>query len=452
MLAIDLNEIAGDEQWFKESIAQDVAKAVGGDPSKVRIISLVAGSIRVLMALDEGICGDGRGALDVANDLQQQAADLNSPLMSGGITGANIGANVMIAQVPLTSGQTTSAIERPMTISSKTATPVCRSSKLSNVPMGRGLSEANSTEDVSKQVAKAEVMMSKAPVLVEGLDQKVKMLQVVLKAVQHQLHAALKAAQHQHPPVSSPRGEAEGVCNNEMDLRLPIECDRYGSEQVNPLEKALFEVKIFERQPVAESIRESMYSSHLEVELKTCKISNAKFKARTAIFEQKHAIRVIELEGARVCRRSLTESVVKRNLSDTGQAQARERTTGSKMVLRCANRALSAVLRGWVEHAVVSTGIKKDAQQNSAADETISAVQGPCLLEWQGRGAPAQAGSAAGDGAEDADRSPEQVQQVMGDLGGDCRRSQEASSLRQQGAAEMEDPDGGKDVCGMVAA
>ena len=114
---MDVNEIDGDEEWFTESIAQDVAKTVGGDPSKVRIISLVAGSIRVLMTLDEGICGDGRGALDVANDLQQQAADPNSPLKSGGITGATMGANVMIAKVPLTSGQTTSAIERPMPMS-----------------------------------------------------------------------------------------------------------------------------------------------------------------------------------------------------------------------------------------------------------------------------------------------------------------------------------------------
>lgn len=203
VLAMDLNEIAGDEEWFKESIAQDVAKAVGGDPSKVRFISLVAGSIRVLMALDEGICGDGRGALDVANDLQQQAADPNSPLKSGGITGATIGANVMIAKVPLTAGQTTSAIERPMPISSKTdnieipghatlhleqllvkhsahlqhdgvvmgtlvsptvnlaptvqiAAPVRRSAKLSNMPIGRGLSEANKAEDDSKQEAFTE--------------------------------------------------------------------------------------------------------------------------------------------------------------------------------------------------------------------------------------------------------------------------------------------------------
>jgi hypothetical protein len=129
VLAMDLNEIAGDEEWFKESIAQDVAKAVGGDPSKVRIISLVAGSIRVLMALDEGICGDGRGALDVANDLQQQAADPNSPLKSGGITGATIGANVMIEKV------------------------------------------------------------GKVQISGEGLNQEVKSLQAALKSTQHQLHA-----------------------------------------------------------------------------------------------------------------------------------------------------------------------------------------------------------------------------------------------------------------------
>ena len=135
VLAMDLNEIAGDEEWFTESIAQDVAKAVGGDPSKVRIISLVAGSIRVLMALDEGICGDRRGALDVANDLQQQAADPNSPLKSGGITGATMGANVMI-----------------------------------------------------EKVCKAEIITSQVQISGEGLNQEVKGLQVALKATQHQLH------------------------------------------------------------------------------------------------------------------------------------------------------------------------------------------------------------------------------------------------------------------------
>jgi chromosome segregation ATPase len=109
----------------------------------------------------------------------------------------------MIAKVPLTAGQTTSAIERPIPISSKTdnieipghatlhleqlpvkhsahlqhdgvvmgtlvsptvnlapivqvAAPVRRSAKLSNMPIGRGLSEANKAEDDSKQEAFTE--------------------------------------------------------------------------------------------------------------------------------------------------------------------------------------------------------------------------------------------------------------------------------------------------------
>ncbi len=109
-----------------------MAKAVGGDPSKVRIISLVAGSIRVLMALDEGKCGDGRGALDVANDLQQLAADHGVPVGTLVSPTVNLAPTVQIAA------------------------PVRRSAKLSNMPIGRGLSEANKAEDDSKQEAFTE--------------------------------------------------------------------------------------------------------------------------------------------------------------------------------------------------------------------------------------------------------------------------------------------------------
>ena len=134
--------------------------------------------------------------------------------------------------------------------------------------------------------------------------------------------------------------------NNEVDLRLSIECERYGSEQVSPLEKALLDVK-------------------------------------KAISEEKHVIRVIELEGARVRRRSLTESVVKRNLSEMGQAQTRELTTSSKMTLRWSNRALSTVLRGWVEHTVALTGITK--MLSKIVMQTRQSVMYKAHVSWKGQ-------------------------------------------------------------------
>ena len=97
VLDMDLQDVA-DEDEFKEVVAQDVAAAVDGDASKIRVLSLEAGSIRVHMALDDGVCGDGIRPIDVASDLQQQAVDPSSRLKQGRVTKAAAAAKLRVAR------------------------------------------------------------------------------------------------------------------------------------------------------------------------------------------------------------------------------------------------------------------------------------------------------------------------------------------------------------------
>jgi hypothetical protein len=105
VLDIDMADVfEEDAEEFKTAVAQDVASAVDGDPDKVRVLSLEAGSIRVLMALDEGVCNSGVRALDVANDLQKQVDDPDSRLKQGRFTKASIAAKVSVVKgMPKTS-------------------------------------------------------------------------------------------------------------------------------------------------------------------------------------------------------------------------------------------------------------------------------------------------------------------------------------------------------------
>jgi hypothetical protein len=97
---MDLEDIyREDEQDFKNAVAHDVAEAVGGDASKVRVLALERGSIRVHTALDPGVCGD-QDPLKVARDLAQQASDPKSALKNGLFTSAATGATVSISKVP----------------------------------------------------------------------------------------------------------------------------------------------------------------------------------------------------------------------------------------------------------------------------------------------------------------------------------------------------------------
>jgi hypothetical protein len=128
LLDMDLADIHPDhQQEFKNDMARDVAEAVGGDASKVRVLALEpirvhtpqepmqlspsactrAISMRVHTALDPGVLGD-QDAVNVAQVLAQQASDPNSALKNRRLTSTltaatvnmNMSMSMSIAKVP----------------------------------------------------------------------------------------------------------------------------------------------------------------------------------------------------------------------------------------------------------------------------------------------------------------------------------------------------------------
>jgi hypothetical protein len=96
VLDMDFDELARkDISQFKQAVARDIADAVAGDPTKVRVMDLQPGSVRMLTALDEGVCGPGVDALEVAKDIEKQATDPNSRLKQGRYTKLTSGVKVV---------------------------------------------------------------------------------------------------------------------------------------------------------------------------------------------------------------------------------------------------------------------------------------------------------------------------------------------------------------------
>ena len=92
------DEYDDDTEGFKDMIAADIAAAVGGDVTKIRILSLEPGSILVLAALDDGVC-EGVKVMDVANNLRQQAEEAASALRMGAVTKNCLSATVSVVKV-----------------------------------------------------------------------------------------------------------------------------------------------------------------------------------------------------------------------------------------------------------------------------------------------------------------------------------------------------------------
>ena len=61
---------------------------MNGDPEKLRVLSLEPGSVQATMAIAEDMCKKGQNALEVAQEVQKQAADPLSALRKGGVTSA----------------------------------------------------------------------------------------------------------------------------------------------------------------------------------------------------------------------------------------------------------------------------------------------------------------------------------------------------------------------------
>jgi len=76
--------------------------AIDGDAAKIHILALHAGSIRVAMALDEGVCAAGLTAAGAADALQLQALDPSSRLKQGRFTSCASAAHVRCAACLMT--------------------------------------------------------------------------------------------------------------------------------------------------------------------------------------------------------------------------------------------------------------------------------------------------------------------------------------------------------------
>jgi hypothetical protein len=100
-LNLPYHDIIGDnEQRFRQEVVFDVADAVGGDPTKVRVLHLEPGSASsVLLALDHGVCGEGMPPLLVAQRLQRQISDPDSVLKQGRYTCETLHVDVWEASV-----------------------------------------------------------------------------------------------------------------------------------------------------------------------------------------------------------------------------------------------------------------------------------------------------------------------------------------------------------------
>ena len=85
-LDLDFSETVGREVTFGEMIRQDLARAIGGDVNKIRVLSLEAGSIVANVLLQKGLVTDGRSMTGLLKDLQNQLQSSASLLRSGEMT------------------------------------------------------------------------------------------------------------------------------------------------------------------------------------------------------------------------------------------------------------------------------------------------------------------------------------------------------------------------------
>ena len=87
---MEVHDIAGIEESFKDAVAHDLADAVGGRRDRIHVAHVLPGSIPYTLAsfvdIEEGVCGQERRALNVARDLERQAAEESSLLKCGRYT------------------------------------------------------------------------------------------------------------------------------------------------------------------------------------------------------------------------------------------------------------------------------------------------------------------------------------------------------------------------------
>jgi len=85
-LDLDFSETVGREESIRASIQRDIAYALGGDPDKVWVGTLRAGSVVAEVRLEKGCLAVSHTFSDVLDDLQHQVKVKESRLMNGNIT------------------------------------------------------------------------------------------------------------------------------------------------------------------------------------------------------------------------------------------------------------------------------------------------------------------------------------------------------------------------------
>jgi hypothetical protein len=85
-LNLDFCETIGREDSMKQNIVHDIALAIDGDPNKICVQAMHAGSVVVDVLLQKGCVSDGRRLSEVLLDLQHQLLFPDSILMNGHIT------------------------------------------------------------------------------------------------------------------------------------------------------------------------------------------------------------------------------------------------------------------------------------------------------------------------------------------------------------------------------
>ena len=85
-LNLDFCETVGREDSMKQNIVHDIALAIDGDPNKICVQAMHAGSFVVDVLLHKGCVSDGRTLSEVLLDLQHQLLFPDSHLMNGHIT------------------------------------------------------------------------------------------------------------------------------------------------------------------------------------------------------------------------------------------------------------------------------------------------------------------------------------------------------------------------------
>jgi len=136
---VDMSEIADDKEGFKAAIVEEIATALGGDNTKIRVLSLQPytrldsqrNQVRLLLALDAGVSDQFCAAPQVVEEIKRKTANPDSRLMQ------NLFAHVTeaygcVAEKPAESDDlvrgsmlSVQAEDCPLNLSSKTAARYC---------------------------------------------------------------------------------------------------------------------------------------------------------------------------------------------------------------------------------------------------------------------------------------------------------------------------------------